>query len=96
MDDQYERKGDSGRTDEGDDRHLYKEVPEHTKSASGFKLFLKVLAIPSDGWKELKRSKIMPDAYASGCFYPLSALVALSHFACFIYNPEAQLSPTLP
>ncbi len=95
MKDQHDRIDEGSRPEDVDERrHLENDVARQG-SASGFKFFLKVLANPSDGWKALKRSKIMPDAYSSACFYPMLALVALSHFACYIYNPDAQLSPTL-
>lgn len=58
-------------------------------------LVVKTIATPIEGWKALKRAHVPPEKMASLCFYPLLALAAVSCFADFIYNPEAELTATL-
>ena len=49
-------------------------------------LLLKILATPVEGWKEFKRRRYTVEETASGCFYPLTAIAAISCFADMIYK----------
>lgn len=70
-------------------------MPSSPEGKSPVRLFLKIILTPVDGWKELKRSKITPDRFAQGCFYPLLALMAVSVFAMLFYVSTTSIQTLL-
>lgn len=66
-----------------------KEKPEEGKpSRSPWKLFLRVLMNPVEGWKELKRSKVTAAEFGWKFFYPILLIAALSYIAMPVYGIE--------
>lgn len=62
------------------------------KSRSPFSLFFKLLTMPVEGWKELKRSHISSSEYGWKCFYPLVLMAALSKLAQLFFNQDIETS----
>ncbi|MCH5238116.1 MAG: hypothetical protein J1E95_10020 [Muribaculaceae bacterium] len=60
-----------------------------------FRLMLKVMFAPVQGWKTLRREAATPEFFQTGCFYPLLALLALSQFADFFYSSRITLSSVI-
>lgn len=58
---------------------------------SPFRLFLKVMISPVDGWKKLKRAAPSPETMAQGCYYPVLAVLAVSCFATMFYVSNIRL-----
>lgn len=58
-------------------------------------LLFKVILSPVEGWKELKRSRISPDKFAQGCYYPLLAIMATSVFAMLFYISNTPIQTLL-
>lgn len=88
-----------------DDALYYEEQPEpdsdtpakapRPKPKSPFAIFLQTLGTPVEGWKELKRSKMKPDDFARGCFYPLLAVMAVCNFVGLFWMPDLGLKNVL-
>ncbi|MDE6770068.1 MAG: hypothetical protein K2J78_10130, partial [Muribaculaceae bacterium] len=45
-----------------------------------------------EGWKEVRREGITVDEAQRNCFYPLLAIMAISHFATLFYSSRVTLS----
>lgn len=58
-------------------------------------ILMKILMTPVEGWKALKRSKITPEKFAAGSFFPLVAVAAMSGFADLFYEGDVALSEVL-
>lgn len=56
------------------------------KILSPIQILFKTMLTPVEGWKSLKRAELKPDRFASGCFYPILALAAISVAANFYYD----------
>lgn len=70
-----------------DDEPEEEASPEDVKvSKNLFLLLAKIMSTPVEGWKSFRRLKLKPEAVASGCFYPLAALAAVSKFAGMYYD----------
>lgn len=67
-------------------------TPEKEEKASPMGLMFKTMLTPVEGWKALKRASLTADRFASGCFYPLVALAAVSQAAMFIYEANVTVS----
>lgn len=70
-------------------------VQDSGERPNAFRLFLKVVFTPVEGWKAMRRSKITADEMARGCFYPVLAVLALSCFMQLVYVPDIALSDVL-
>lgn len=81
--------------DSNDNNESERERQPGRKPKSPFRIFLKTLTSPVEGWKELKRSKMKPDDFARGCFYPLLALMAACNFATYFWMPDLGLKSVL-
>ena len=57
-----------------------------------FRLMLKVMLSPIEGWKSVRRAKITSEMAQRGCFYPLLAVLALSKFVVMAYYPSLSLA----
>lgn len=68
------------------------EEPEGEKGKSPFVAMLRTMISPVEGWKSIRRHKISPEHFASGCFYPLTALASVSAFASLIYGSTTPIS----
>lgn len=64
-------------------------------SPSPFRLMLKVMMQPIEGWKAVRRAFLTPERAQQGCFYPLLALLATSKFSLMLYYPTKKLPETL-
>lgn len=62
------------------------------KKRSPFASLFHIMFSPVEGWKSLRRSKISPEAFQSGCFYPLLAILAVSKFADYFYSVNVSLT----
>lgn len=63
------------------------ESPESSSvKAHPLILLVKCMTGPVEAYKNLKRAKMPGERFASGCFYPLIALAAVSNFMQLIYN----------
>lgn len=71
------------------------EINTTENKSSCIGLFIKTMTHPVEGWKEIRRSHYSVEQWGSGCFYPLSALCAVSAFAERLYNPNAALEEML-
>lgn len=56
-------------------------------------LFL--LVSPKTGWRRLKGAGYLPEYFARALFYPLLAVLAVSHFMLLIYAPETTITKIL-
>lgn len=63
----------------------------YTENASPFRLLLKVMLNPIEGWKEIRRSGLTPEKVQRSCFYPLTAIMSVCKFAELIYTPRISL-----
>ncbi len=61
-------------------------------TGSVFILLLKLLANPIEGWKEVRRKRLSVEYAQKNCFYPLIAIMALSHFAALFYSSRITVS----
>lgn len=71
------------------------EEKNQPKTTAPFVLLLKLMFSPLAGWKAIARQNPSAEAVASGCFYPLTALVAALTFFSMVYDPTLQLSKVL-
>lgn len=62
---------------------------------SPFRLMLRVMMQPIEGWKSIRRAALSPESAQQRCFYPLLAIMAASRFAMMLYYPTKKLSETL-
>lgn len=69
------------------------EKKEKGKSAAG--LLFKIMFNPVEGWKSLRRSGKSVEAFQSGIFYPVLALLALSAFADYFYSVNVTLQQVI-
>lgn len=83
-DDAFPERGDA----EADNGEPKGEPEEVKPSRSPWKLFLKVLMNPVEGWKELKRSKVTAAQFGWKFFYPILLIAALSYIAMPVYGIE--------
>ncbi len=67
------------------------ESDDKRRDISVFLILLKLLSNPVEGWKEVRREKITVDEAQRNCFYPLLALLAVSHFATLLYSSRVTL-----
>lgn len=58
-------------------------------------ILLKTMMTPVEGWKALKRARFSTDAFASGCFYPLVAVTALSEATSMFYEANVTVADWL-
>lgn len=58
-------------------------------------MMLRTLLTPIEGWKAIRRSKITPESFAAGCFYPLIAFASVSEFCGLIYGEDISVSTLL-
>ncbi|MDE5882574.1 MAG: hypothetical protein K2H60_12660 [Muribaculaceae bacterium] len=65
---------------------------DKNRNVSVFLLLLKLLSNPIEGWKEVRREGITVDEAQRNCFYPLLAIMAISHFATLFYSSRVTLS----
>ncbi len=63
--------------------------------SSVFKLLIKILTNPVEGWKAVRREKLSVERAQHSCFYPLLALLALSNFAHLFYDSRVELSEVI-
>lgn len=59
---------------------------KNDKKSSPWKLLLKTMFSPVEGWKALKRSRISSEAMAAAIFYPICGLAAISEFVPMLYD----------
>lgn len=77
---------------DGVENYLEEEKNEDKRSDfSVFLLLLKILTNPVEGWKEVRRERITVDEAQRNCFYPLLAILAISHFATLFYSSRVTL-----
>lgn len=62
------------------------------KKPSPFIVMFRIMMTPVEGWKILKRAGFKTDTVASGCFYPLLALSAISVAANIFYEANFTMS----
>lgn len=80
---EFEPVDDEEDDEEDDDED---EEEEQDSKLNPALLLLKILAAPVEGWKALKRGDYSVEEIASGCFYPLVAIAAISEFATKMYG----------
>ncbi len=86
----------------------YSQMPEDSEDAvedesqekqrphdAVLKLLLSVLSNPTEGWKKVRRDKVTVESAQTNCFYPLLALLAVSHFASLFYNSRVTVTEVL-
>ena len=59
---------------------------DHYSPQNGWRLLFSVIMNPVEGWKRLKRAKLSSDLFAQSCFYPILAILAISHFSGLFYE----------
>lgn len=62
---------------------------------SGWKLLIKIMSTPVEGWKALKRAQAKPESLASSIFYPMIALSSISEFSSLLYGVHLEVSAVL-
>lgn len=62
------------------------------KGYSAMSILFKTLFSPVEGWKTLKRAKLKTEDFASGCFYPMIAIAAVSDVAKLFYEANHSIS----
>lgn len=82
----------SGETDTTEDNQNMSDERSNTPI---FKLLLIMLSNPTEGWKKVRREKVTVESAQMNCFYPLLALMAISHFASMFYNSRLLVSEIL-
>lgn len=80
--------GKSG--DEDDEVEDVKEAAPTDKTP--LSLLLRVMFSPATGWRTLKRSRIKPERFGMGIFYPLCALASAAQFCSMIYEANQTIS----
>lgn len=78
----------------------YSQLPESSIEAAAQEgsgvsvilLLLKLLSNPIEGWKEVRRKRVSVEEAQRNCFYPLLAILAVSHFAYLFYSTRVTLS----
>lgn len=60
-----------------------------------FFMMLKAMFSPVEGFKNIRRSKISSDKFASDCFYPLITLASLARFTQLFYDADATITATM-
>lgn len=81
--DDYQEQPDSDEEEEGT-YSLEDEEPEDPPHPAAWKLMLRMMFNPVEGWKNIRRANTSVDDVAKECFYPMTGLAALSCFAeCF-------------
>ena len=65
------------------------------RKESPAKFFMNLLLSPVVGFKKLKSSRLTPEAFNAGVFYPLLAIASASTFMEMAYYPDRGLSSTL-
>lgn len=70
----------------------FETLQEDSKGVSTFILLLELLANPIEGWKKIRRKRISVDNTQQNCFYPLLAIMSISHFATLFYSSRVELS----
>lgn len=71
------------------------EPVEEKKRISPFRILIRTLLTPVEGWKSLKRARFSPEEFANGCFFPLIALAAISETAKLFYEANHSVSEWL-
>ncbi len=74
---------------DNDDSDVDNHYPQ---KPSPFSALIRLMINPTDGWKKLRRYHFTPEQMGARCFYPLSALAALSAFADLFYNSDSTVS----
>ncbi|MDE6338141.1 MAG: YIP1 family protein [Muribaculaceae bacterium] len=78
---------------EGVENYIEEEKnSDKNRNISVFLLLLKLLSNPVEGWKEVRREGVTVDEAQRNCFYPLLAIMAISHFATLFYSSRVTLS----
>lgn len=70
---------------ENDDTEADAEIPS---GPSPLGIMFKTMFTPVEGWKALRRAHFTAESFASGCFYPLVGLAALSEGAAMFYEAD--------
>lgn len=81
-------------SDSTKDNIMHSEVSK-SKNGSPLLMLLQILVTGTAGWKQLRRSRLTPEQTATGCFYPILALVSACKFTDWLYLPEFILSETI-
>lgn len=71
---------------------LLDESSAENNTGSIFILLLKLLANPIEGWKDVRRKRVTVENAQKNCFYPLIAIMAISHFATLFYSSRVTIS----
>ena len=67
-------------------------IPKDIKKRSAFRLLLKIMFSPVQGWKDLRRENPSVESLQSGCLYPILAILAISKFADYFYSVNVSLT----
>lgn len=68
---------------------------EKPKRPNPILLLLSMMVNPVDGWKQIRRARFKPEEIASRCFYPLTAVAAVSEFIGLIYGNDHEINTVL-
>ena len=78
-----------------EEEDVEEDFKERKSRKTTFALLFKIMFNPVEGWKSLRRSRNNIESLQGGCFYPILALLAVSHFAEFFYSVNATLSSVM-
>lgn len=90
LDEKEEGKSAPEHEEEEDAKPDGEEPRKERKRPNPVLLLFSMMTNPVEGWKKIRRARMKPEEVASRCFYPLTALAAVSEFLDYIYGtPEA-------
>lgn len=78
--------------DSGDVEDPENPEDEPKKSFSPVGVLFKTMMTPVEGWKQLKRARFTDEEFAGRCFYPLTALAAISEGSALFYEANVTMA----
>lgn len=84
--------GDIDITDEDDDKNTDDKYKEANDKPTPWKLLLKMMLNPIEGWKCIRRSKESAEDVSAKLFYPMAAASAASCFFSCLYDSSITLT----
>lgn len=68
------------------------EQDDAGKRPSPLRIMFKTMLGPMEGWKALKRARFTTEEFASRCFYPMTAIAALSEGSMLFYEANMTMA----